>query len=220
MNETTVAIVPIRSFSTGKTRLAGVLSIDERRELIRSMLMQVARAALDSDQLARVIVISTDPAALDFAAGLDPRVQPLLQTGEPGLLPALDQARAAAIAGGADSALVLFGDLPLIEPADVRLLMQSGAPIAIAPDQHGTGTNALLLRESSLRDFNFRFGLDSFRLHVDEAYRLGVVPAISRTPGTLFDLDTADDWRAHCVSPSSIAGGEPARALLQETTPR
>jgi 2-phospho-L-lactate guanylyltransferase len=220
MNGETVAIVPIRSFATGKTRLAGVLSIDERRDLIKSMLMQVARAALDSDFLARVIVISNDPDALEFAADLDSRIQPLRQNAEPGLIPALNQARVVALAGGAASALVLFGDLPLIEPVDVRHVMRCDAAIVIAPDQHGTGTNALLLRDPALRDFNFRFGPDSFCLHHAEGRRLGIEPAISRSPGTLFDLDTADDWRALGVSRASIMRGEPARAFLQEATPR
>jgi len=220
MKDGTVGIIPIRSFSGGKTRLAGVLSIDERRDLIKSMLMQVTRAALASDLLTSVLVISADQEALAFASDLGPRVLPLLQDLTPGLLAALDQARCAAIGGGAESVLVLFGDLPLIEPVDVRLLMQTEAAVVLAPDQHGTGTNALLLREGVLNDFVFQFGPDSFGRHVAEAARLGIDPAISRSPGTLFDLDTPDDWRVLSISPESIVRGEPASALLQEATPR
>ncbi len=220
MSERTVAIVPIRSLTGGKTRLASVLSVDERRDLIKSMLMQVTRAALDSDLLSHVIVISTDPDALEFATTLDSRVSPLRQGAAPGLIASLDQARAEAISSGSTSALILFGDLPLIEPVDVRLLMQATASIVIAPDQRGAGTNALLLRDGALSAFAFQFGANSFHRHVTEAARLGVTPAISRSPGTLFDLDTPEDWRVLSVSPVSIVRGESARALLQEATPR
>ena len=220
MSERTVAIVPIRSLTGGKTRLASVLSVDERRDLIKSMLMQVTRAALESDLLSHVIVISTDPDALDFATSLDPRVFPSRQGSTPGLLSSLDQARAETISTGSTSALILFGDLPLIEPVDVRLLMRAAAPIVIAPDQRGTGTNALLLRDGALNAFVYQFGTDSFPRHMAEAARLGVSPAISRSPGTLFDLDTPEDWRVLSVSPANIVRGESTRALLQEATPR
>lgn len=216
----TVAIVPIRSLTGGKTRLASVLSVDERRDLIKSMLMQVTRAALDSGMLARALVISADQDALDFAASLDPRVLPVRQNSTPGLVASLDQARAAAVASGSRSALILFGDLPLIEAIDVRLLMRHDAPVVIAPDQRGAGTNALLLRDGALADFAFQFGAESFGRHMAEAARLGVSPAISRSPGTLFDLDTPEDWRVLSISPASIVRGESVRALLQEATPR
>ena len=220
MSGETVAIVPVRSLSSGKTRLASVLSASERSELIGEMLTQVACAALDSGEIARLLVISSNPETLAFAGSLDRRVRPVLQEQAPGLIPALDQARAEVLATGSASALVLFGDLPLIDETDVRRLIQSSGPVVIAPDQHGTGTNALLLRDSFLRDFTFMFGPDSFSRHIAEAVRLGGDPVVNRSPGTLFDLDTPEDWRALGVSRANIILGGSVRELMKEATPR
>lgn len=221
MNHDLVAIVPIRSLTGGKTRLASVLSPVEREALIKSMLRQVVDAAIGSGAVSRLSVISTDPSALAFAQTLDSRVATLLQdAGAPGLVPALNQARAAELAGGASALLMLFGDLPLLEAIDIRKLVQNSAPVVIAPDQRGAGTNALLLRGERRADFSFQFGPDSHQRHISEATRLGLATSTSHSPGTSFDLDTPEDWRLLGISRSSILRGGPARALLQEATPR
>jgi 2-phospho-L-lactate guanylyltransferase len=146
----------------------------------------------------RAIVISPDPNALTFAGSLDPRVWPVQQQrDQPGLLAALDQARSAAMADGAGTLLVIFGDLPLLDAADVHNLLRRDAPVVIAPDWHGEGTNALLLRpnanEPGEHGFQFQFGDGSFGRHVAEAHRLGLDVATTSTTGTAFDLDTPAD---------------------------
>jgi 2-phospho-L-lactate/phosphoenolpyruvate guanylyltransferase len=195
-----VAIVPIRSLFGGKTRLAGVLSPEERSMLTRRMLRGVVMAALTSGSVNSVAVVSPDPGVLDLAVSLDPAVVPLRQPAEmPGLNPAIAEGVAYATEQRAAAALILFGDLPLLTGDDVRHLIRRDAPIVIAPDRHGTGTNALMLRlgigtdEGS--DFTFHFGPDSYAKHLDEADRLGLDVTTSLTAGTALDLDTPDDLR-------------------------
>ena len=218
MNGGLAAVVPIRSLTGGKTRLAGVLSPAERATLIRRMLHGVVRAATDSNAVKSVIVVSPDEAALAFAATLDPRVATVRQADEhPGLLPALDQGRAFAQAAGYAGLLVLFGDLPLLDGGDVRNLLRRDAPVVIAPDRHGAGTNALLLRLGASADdgqFRFQFGDGSYARHVAEAHRLGLDVAAAFTPGTAFDLDTPQDLIDLTHDPLWVAGDRaPAVAL-------
>ena len=138
-------------------------------------------------------------------ATFDSRIQPLRQNAEPGLIPALNQARSAALAGGAGSALVLFGDLPLIEPVDVRHLMRSGAPIVIAPDQHGTGTNALAMRPPDA--IGFAFGPDSRRAHQRAAETAGCGYVEVEGPLSV-DIDTpADLILVESLAPERIGAG-------------
>jgi 2-phospho-L-lactate guanylyltransferase len=196
----TIAIVPIRSLFGGKTRLASVLSPDERSMLTRRMLRIVVAAALTSEIVDSVVVVSPDPDVLDLAASLDPAVVPLRQPAEmPGLNPAIAEGVAYAVSQRAAAALILFGDLPLLTGDDVRHLLRRDAPIVIAPDRHGTGTNALMLRLGTGSDdggaFTFHFGPDSYAKHLDEADRLGLDVATSLTAGTALDLDTPDDLR-------------------------
>lgn len=216
MNGGTVALVPLRSLTTGKTRLAGVLSSAAREALTRQMVTGVIRSALSSEAIGGVVVVSPDPDALALAAATDPRVVPVLQPAErPGLLPGLDIGRRRADELGASGLLVLFGDLPLLDGADVRNMVRRAVPVVLAPDRHGTGTNALLLRLSALppgEQFAFQFGEGSYRKHVAEAHRLGLDVATSISCGTSFDLDTPADLHDLLADPRWL-GCEAERTL-------
>jgi 2-phospho-L-lactate guanylyltransferase len=195
-----VALVPIRSLAEGKSRLSGALSPEAREALTRRMLRRVVRAALDSGAVGTVLVVSPDPAALALAVVEGPGVVPLRQDRHrPGLNGALDQGRDWVAARHAAALLILFGDLPLLTTDDVRNLVRRDAPVVLAPDRHGTGTNAMLLRLGRFTEgdepFRFAFGPDSYAHHVDEAHRLELEIATALTPGTAFDLDTPDDLR-------------------------
>lgn len=212
-----VALVPIRSLTGGKTRLAGVLSQEARSALTARMVTRVIHAALSSDAIVSVVVVSPDPAALALASGVDARVDPVVQTSDrPGLLAALDLGREHAHQRGASGLLVLFGDLPLLDGDDVRNLVRRAVPIVIAPDRHGEGTNALFLRLSAMPEgdsFAFQFGEESYPKHVSEAHRLGLDVATSVGAGTAFDLDTPEDLAA-LMSDATWIEGETGRDLV------
>lgn len=197
-----VGVVPVRSLTGGKTRLAGALTPEMRAALTRRMLGGVLDALAEADACEAVAVVSPDPEVLAFAATKPSGILPLAQdAATPGLLPALEAGRSWAFARGAGALLVLFGDLPLLTGEDVRNLVRRAAPVVIAPDRHGLGTNGLLLRQgiggrAPAARFRFQFGDDSYARHVAEAHRLGLEVVPSLAPGTAFDLDTADDWLA------------------------
>lgn len=203
-----VAVVPVRSLRGGKTRLAEALSPEAREALTRRMLGHVLDQTLASVVISRVAVVSPDEEALAAVRALHPEVVALPQPGErSGLNPALDLGRTWAAEVGAAAMIVLFADLPRLTAADVRDLALTAAPLAFAPDRHGTGTNALLLRLGpDTADFAFAFGTDSAARHQAEARRLGVAAVIHRAPGLSFDLDTAADWRSFLNGASDPAG--------------
>jgi 2-phospho-L-lactate guanylyltransferase len=90
--------------------------------------------------------------------------------------------------------LILPADLPLVASADIDNLLRRDAPVVIAPDRHGTGTNALMVRLDAFGEpFTFQFGEGSFGKHQDEAHRLGVDAVTAVSLGTSFDLDTPED---------------------------
>lgn len=194
-----VIVIPARGITGGKTRLSATLSPEARAALSERMLHRVVRAALEADVATAVVVISPDQATLDAAASIDERVTPLRQdTTVPGLNQALTQAREWAVQHGAIAMLILFGDLPLLSVGDVTALAWSDAPVVLAPDRHGRGTNAAMLRldnVASESDFQFGFGPGSLGAHLEEAERLGLEAITIIAPGTAFDLDTPEDWR-------------------------
>jgi len=88
--------------------------------------------------------------------------------------------------------LVLHADLPLLELIDIDVLIGAAEArgIAIAPDRHGSGTNALALLPHA--QIAFRFGPDSFWLHREQAPDAMIV----ERQGLRLDLDTPDDLAA------------------------
>lgn len=192
-----VAVVPIRGLQSGKTRLAGELPPEAREALTRRMLKGVVLAARDSGVVDTIVVVSPDAAALALAREIDDGVVALAQEpAAPGLNAAIGAGRDWALARGAAALVVLFGDLPLLTGNDVRQLVRHGDPVVLAPDRHGMGTNALVLRfDGAAVEFRFQFGAGSYGRHREEAERLDVAMATSVTPGTAFDLDTPEDLR-------------------------
>ncbi|MDQ4100176.1 MAG: 2-phospho-L-lactate guanylyltransferase [Chloroflexota bacterium] len=215
--ERLVVVVPVRGLRGSKTRLRDFFDEQERVALTAAMLRHVLSAVRDAALADRIAVVTPDPAVVSALSsppqGIEVVRQPERQNG---LNSALLIGRGWAAGLGADAMLVLSADLPLLRPEHVRALVAQEAPVIIATDRHGTGTNGLLLREPLAEAFTFSFGEQSALRHVAEADRLGLNVVRVETPGTAFDLDTPDDWASlpHDVQHSLL----PARRGVMETT--
>jgi 2-phospho-L-lactate guanylyltransferase len=186
---TTRLIVPHRGLDASKSRLAPVLSQDERGDLAAHLLRRVLRVARQA--VPDVVVIS--PAA-ELAELVDPTGARLLVQHGLGLNAGLDQAREAAIADGIETLVVLHGDLPELAVDEIEALIAAVPAergVAIAPDRRGTGTNGLALRPPDA--IGFAFGAGSFAAHHAEAQEAGLELAEVHRPGLAFDLDTPED---------------------------
>jgi 2-phospho-L-lactate guanylyltransferase len=95
----------------------------------------------------RTLVISSDDSVLQMARELG-----AFTVNEPSasdLNVALQKATEVAVLYGATSLLVLPSDLPLLGEDDVKTLTDVNGcdrTVVVAPDRHGTGTNALFVR--------------------------------------------------------------------------
>lgn len=179
------AIIPVKGTALGKQRLAGVLDGAGRSALVGDMLdhvVGVVRAARGIDRIA-LVGSSRHGQRDDIALLPDPGT---------GLNPAVVSAITAAQAQGATRAMVIFADLPQLTALDIERL--AAAPrIALAPDRHDTGTNAVSLPLPDASGFTFRFGPDSFARHGAEAERIGLGFEVIRTPGLQRDIDEPAD---------------------------
>jgi 2-phospho-L-lactate/phosphoenolpyruvate guanylyltransferase len=191
------ALVAVKERERCKTRLGGSVDGATRVELVRSMLTAVLTATASAQTVHQTIVVSPE-------RDLIPAEIPVLaDTGE-SLNIALAQAHRMLLDFGCHEIVVLPADLPRITAAEIDTLVRAGhgGGFSIAPDAIGTGTNALCL--VSPRLFQFQFGPDSQRLHLQEAQRMGLTPQVIRLPGLAFDVDTPADlerleeeqWRA------------------------
>ncbi len=196
MSELIVGVVPIRSFREGKTRLASILTGDQRATLLRKTASRVVCTLAASQIVDTVLVVSPERDVLDWARGMGKRILAVPQPADHvGLNGAIDAARAWALERDADALLSLFADLPLLSTLDVRALAREQAPVVLGADRRGEGTNAMLLRLAGVgEEFRFAFGTNSLERHLAEATRLGVSSEIVIAPGVGFDLDTPADW--------------------------
>ena len=205
-----VALVPVRSLSGAKTRLAEPLDPEERAALIVGLARQTIRAALGCRQVVAVEVVSRDRELLSAArlAGAGT----VLQRSD-GLNEALDEA-VASLDPNATAVLVLPGDLPAITACAVDDVVEAAsraterAPerplVVVVPDRRGSGTNTLLVSPPGA--IPFLFGEGSRAAHEAAASAAGATYVEVGGP-LAFDLDTPDDLlEADAIGLSHEAG--------------
>ena len=187
------AIVPVKSLSHAKSRLASILTPAERKQLALRMLRYNLETVSDSGLLSGVLVISRDADALQTAQQVDDVIA-LQETGIPHLNDALNQARGLLTGWGADAVLVLPADIPFITAEDLRAMLAMGqepGTVVIAPDRHRQGTNAILLHPPRVIDFSF--GIGSFERHQQIARTNGAQVVHYQSEALELDIDTPDD---------------------------
>jgi 2-phospho-L-lactate guanylyltransferase len=199
----TWALVPIRGLETAKTRLGGDLDAEERTALVTELLRRTLAATRDARRIAGTVVVTMDGGAAEIArrhraVGLVERA--------PGLNGAIEAARSVAQARGATAVLVLPADLPAVSSSALDALVEAAsaqadagggagadAPdgiVALVPDRHGEGTNALLL--SPPDRIAPAFGAASRARHAAAARAVGA--RLIELDGPLaLDVDTAAD---------------------------
>ena len=189
---TLVAIIPVGALDGAKSRLGAVLDAEERLELTLRLARATIGAAVAARRVDEVLVITPDDTVRQLAVDLGAR--PILQR-DRGLNRGIVAARDEAVAAGARAILVLPIDLPEVSAAAIDAVAATldGADrplVALVPDRHGRGTNALLVAPPEAIDVCF--GGDSAIAHEAGARAAGARLVVLDGPLAL-DLDTPDD---------------------------
>src|SRR5215469_12328301 len=115
------ALVPVKSLSTAKSRLAAYLSQQQRETLVLDMLHHVLQVLLASRLFERVSVVSPDTRVLEFARFWD--AQPLKEE-QHGHNTSLHVAAVREQAAGATAILTISADLPLLRISDIQGMVE------------------------------------------------------------------------------------------------
>ena len=182
-------------------------------ELVTRLLRQTLIATRDARRIDGTIVVTMDPAAAGIAKEL--RAVGLVERA-PGLNEAIAAARSVAIARGATAILVLPADLPSVAAGSVdELLARASAAdaastideitalVALVPDRHGQGTNALVVSPPDA--IAPAFGSESRAEHQRAATAAGARYLELDGPLSL-DLDTPADLIAAEAALGSLRG--------------
>jgi FO synthase len=188
------ALIPLKDLELAKTRLAGVLTPAERRDLARAMLEDVLDVLEAHPGIDRVTVLSGDAGAADLcdAGGVD--FLPESTLGCSGLNAVLQAATAGLDHGPDDTLLVLHGDLPLLTGRDISAALaarERSGGLVIGCDRHGLGTNLLLFSGAATPVFSF--GEGSCDAHRAWAMGAHVPVTVLERPGIGLDVDEPAD---------------------------
>jgi 2-phospho-L-lactate guanylyltransferase len=186
------AIIPVKPLKNAKSRLAGVLSPDQRYEFAQAMLRHVLEVATSLPGIAGTLVVSRDTKVLAIAR--EAGAKTVQESGAPELNTALTRATEVVRTWGCETILILPADLPLITGEDIINMVDLGtdAPsVVIATDRDADGTNALLIQPPGV--IPFAFGPGSFQRHIDLAREAGVQAKIYHSTCLSLDIDLPID---------------------------
>lgn len=203
----TCTIVPVKTFANGKSRLAHLLTVDERIRLSEAMLYDVLSSVCSCKSINNVIVVSRDERALSIAEEFATTV--VREEEERGVNIAVSLTDE--ICSHSDASIVIPQDLPLILPEDIDMLCSSATEkkcIVITPSHRYDGTNALLRKPANV--IKTHYDEDSYEIHVQKAKELGVHTKILMSRRLMLDLDEPNDIA--CIMAVS-SGGRTAHYL-------
>lgn len=181
-------LIPVSMLDAAKSRLAAVLTPEQRETLTLITLGTVLHAAGPD-----AIVLTPDERVATFAAG---KARITMETpGVKGLNPQLERAIEALMAEGdvTDRLLILHADLPLVRRSTLEALLAADAgpdSVTLVESPDG-GTNAMLQHPPGR--FPLSYGSKSFGLHAAAAAAAGMT--VNPMPGRELelDLDTPED---------------------------
>lgn len=207
---TAVAVVTAKRFTAAKQRMAGGVPEERRLALVEAMLGDVLEAVTRARQITSTIVVTGEPVAEEIARKCGAEV--IHDPEDAGHVGAAKLGVDRAVELDAGTVVLLPGDCPLLESREVDSLA-TGLPdpfVAVIPDRHGSGTNALALRPP--RVIEPSFGEGSCERHLGLARDAGIPHAAEEIPGLALDLDTPADIVALTtrIEMARAAGRNPA----------
>jgi len=209
----TAAVLPVKRFAMAKQRLGAAVP-SGRPELAAIMVRDVLDALAATPSVSEIVVVTNEERAIDAALAVGATV--IVDEHESGQSPAARAGAMYAQRRGAERVLLVPGDCPALDPAELEALLRctAGEPVVIVPDRHGSGTNALLLAPPDV--IAPSFGPDSRARHQSLATAAGIRPALAHPASLLLDIDTGADLgalRARLLVQDDLAVG--TRAWLQ-----
>ena len=199
------AIVPIRSWTAGKSRLG--LNDVERASLARAFALDVIDVLQESPIIEFVVVVSSDDDVREDVGGVE-----VVPDQGRGLNEAVSKGCARVLARGSSGAVVVPSDLPCLTDAALTEIvrMSEGHEHAFCPDAEGDGTSIVVTRDPSSLVTSYGAGSAAAHRAAGLAALFGAPPEARR------DVDTV----AHLEEAESLGVGRRTAAVLAELSAR
>ncbi len=191
-------IMPVKPLVRAKSRLADVLSPEQREKFALNMLLRHIQLLKSIPAIDGILVISRDTKVLSVAR--EQGVNTVQESGQPKLNTALTRATDLLRAWHVEATLVLPTDIPLLAVEDVEQILHLGrytGTVVVAPDAQRNGTNALLMNPPGIIEYSY--GEGSFDRHVSRAELAGVKLHIYESERIAMDVDTSEDLEQYLI---------------------
>ena len=179
--------IPVKSLGYAKSRLASVLSELERAALTLAMFEDVLDVAGSLDGW-EAWVVTPDETVIEIAMAR--HVHAIIEE-RPSLGAAIQQLEDEAVARTAEALAIVPADMPMLTVPALTAALHTLGPVVIAPSADERGTNLLLRRPPTV--IPSRFGVDSFRRHLQIAAERELPIAVVEREELAFDVDEAGD---------------------------
>jgi 2-phospho-L-lactate/phosphoenolpyruvate guanylyltransferase len=187
------AIVPVKNFESGKSRLASLLTVEERVKLSELFLDYTLNTLTNTSAISDVIVVSSDKRAERIAKIHNAKF--LQEKKNQGVNAAVALADVYISKYAVDATIVIPQDLPLLLPEDIERICTSAQEhekcLVICPSLRFDGSNALLRRPPLLISTNY--DNDSYNVHIKKAKASDATIKIIKTKRIMTDIDTVED---------------------------
>jgi 2-phospho-L-lactate guanylyltransferase len=187
------AIVPVKRFERGKSRLSSMLDVEERVELCELLLDDTLGTLNKAYAIAEVVVVSSDKRAQGISKRHDARF--LKEYTEMGVNKAITIADDYCIGACANATIVIPQDLPLLKADDIdricSIAEEHDKCLAICPSIRYDGSNALLRKPPQL--IKTYYDNNSFDMHIKAAKEIRANLKIILSRRIMTDLDTIED---------------------------
>jgi 2-phospho-L-lactate guanylyltransferase len=198
------AIVPVKPFKDGKTRLSMALDSEERAELSRVMLLDVLLSLNNSRTVSRCFIVSSDSQVLEISKNPNfaKKTEPIRESYPRGV----NEAVSLALLGveeerkkgewGLSQVLIVPADVPLTTSSDFEFACQvataaSGDFLVVVPSARLDGTNLLLMTSENPVDLSY--DSDSFQSHLRSGENKGLDVRVLFSDALMHDVDTEGD---------------------------
>ena len=190
------SVVPIKSFKRPKSRLNDSLSLEERRDLVKTMFIGVVDSLRISKIFKERYVVTEDKEVIKFARQYG--VKGLLQK-KPGLNQGVTEIAILAKKKNVKNLLIIHGDIPRVDSKIIRLIFNKHRKLlkkykkglTISPDLEGEGSNCMICSPPDI--IKFRYGPGSCTAHLEAAYEAEIKAQIYSSKKLGMDLDRDED---------------------------
>jgi coenzyme F420-0:L-glutamate ligase/coenzyme F420-1:gamma-L-glutamate ligase len=195
-------LIPVKSTTRAKGRLAPVLDLGARQRLALTMLEDVLAAVMPAAEslVEAVGVVTSDPGAIGIARTHGATV--LEEQEQRSESHSVDAASQVCAERGVEAVLTIPADIPAIRTDDIAAVVSAAGgdrAVVLVPSRDGRGTNAIWRRPPLA--IPSRFGFDSFRRHRSEAEARGLRWMALEIPRLAVDIDEPEDLAAFLELP-------------------